>query len=90
LCIPPPAASESDPANSLVQFGARIIEAKDMAEGLIALRLELCVHHVLCEGVCGLCLSLLEAGLFHALRLHISPQLLGDAEARPLFAGRAP
>ncbi|TVM32547.1 bifunctional diaminohydroxyphosphoribosylaminopyrimidine deaminase/5-amino-6-(5-phosphoribosylamino)uracil reductase RibD [Oceanidesulfovibrio marinus] len=88
--IAPPAAAESDQAKALVQCGARIIAAKDMAEGLRALRRELGVHHVLCEGGGGLGLSLLEAGLVHELRLHMAPKLLGDAEARPLFAGRAP
>jgi diaminohydroxyphosphoribosylaminopyrimidine deaminase/5-amino-6-(5-phosphoribosylamino)uracil reductase len=86
----PPAVADAAEAAALERCGARIIAAEDMAAGLGRLRSEMGVHHLLCEGGGGLGLSLLEAGLVHEFRLHLAPKLLGDDEARPLFAGRAP
>lgn len=87
--LTPPDVAASAKAEALAQCGARVVPAPDMAEGLKRLRGELGVYHVLCEGGGGLGLSLLEAGLVHELRLHMAPKLLGDAKARPLFAGRS-
>ncbi len=44
---------------------------------------------MLCEGGGRLALALLEAGFVDEFRLHLAPMILGDNEARPLFAGRA-
>ena len=48
------------------------------------------VHYVPCEGGGRLALSLMEAGLCDMLLLHLAPKILGDGEARPVFAGRHP
>ncbi|MBR5051233.1 MAG: dihydrofolate reductase family protein, partial [Desulfovibrio sp.] len=48
------------------------------------------VRYVLCEGGGKLALSLMEAGLCDMLLLHLSPKILGDSEAKPVFAGRSP
>jgi diaminohydroxyphosphoribosylaminopyrimidine deaminase/5-amino-6-(5-phosphoribosylamino)uracil reductase len=45
---------------------------------------------VLCEGGGKLALSLLEQGLADEFRLHVTPRVLGDNAAPPLFDGRAP
>ncbi len=62
----------------------------DLAEGLRALYSEGNCHYVLCEGGGGLGLSLLESGLADEFLLFLAPKVLGDAQARPLFQGRAP
>lgn len=51
---------------------------------------ELHCPYVLCEGGGKLALSLLEAGMVDDFRLHLAPIILGDADAHPLFSGRAP
>ena len=48
------------------------------------------VRYVLCEGGGRLALSLMEAGCCDMLLLHLSPKILGDSEAKPVFAGRSP
>lgn len=45
-------------------------------------------HYVLCEGGAKMGLSLLEQGLVDEFHLHLAPYVLGDEEAKPLFAGR--
>jgi diaminohydroxyphosphoribosylaminopyrimidine deaminase/5-amino-6-(5-phosphoribosylamino)uracil reductase len=62
----------------------------DLAEGLAYLRRELGCFHVLCEGGGRLGISLLAKGLIREFHLHLAPKILGDAEAVPLFSGRAP
>ena len=43
---------------------------------------------MLCEGGGKLALSLLERGLVDEFHLHLSPAILGDADATPVFSGR--
>lgn len=62
----------------------------DLAEGLRRLRAESGVNHVVCEGGGRLGLSLLRAGLVGEFHLHLSPRILGDNEATPLFSGFSP
>ncbi|WP_164561549.1 bifunctional diaminohydroxyphosphoribosylaminopyrimidine deaminase/5-amino-6-(5-phosphoribosylamino)uracil reductase RibD [Nitratidesulfovibrio vulgaris] len=62
----------------------------DLRAGLTRLRADHGVEHVLCEGGGKLALSLLEAGLVGEFHLHMAPKIIGDAEAAPLFDGRAP
>ena len=62
----------------------------NLAEGLAALRSEYGCLHVLCEGGGRLGLSLLERGLVGELHLHLSPRILADNEAIPLFDGLCP
>lgn len=54
----------------------------------VRLRKELDCPYVLCEGGGTLALSLLTAGLVDEFLLHLSPRILGDDKARPLFSGR--
>ncbi|WP_051261310.1 bifunctional diaminohydroxyphosphoribosylaminopyrimidine deaminase/5-amino-6-(5-phosphoribosylamino)uracil reductase RibD [Desulfovibrio inopinatus] len=58
--------------------------------GLIKLRQEYGVHHVLCEGGGGLAMSLFEAGLVDETLLFQAPKILGDDQAIPVFYGRSP
>lgn len=51
---------------------------------------ELNCPYVLCEGGGKLGLALLEAGFVDEFLLHLSPLILGDNDAHPLFSGRAP
>lgn len=44
--------------------------------------------YVLCEGGAKMGLSLLEQGVVDEFLLHLAPVVLGDEEAKPLFAGR--
>ena len=62
----------------------------DLAEGLRQLRSDSGVYHVLCEGGGRLALSLLQAGLVGEFHLHLSPRVLADNEATPIFDGRSP
>ncbi len=62
----------------------------DLEPALQRLFGELTCHYLLCEGGGGLGLHLLQAGLVDEFRLYLAPKILGDAAARPLFAGRAP
>lgn len=62
----------------------------DLRSGLVRLRTEHDVAHVLCEGGGRLALSLLEARLVGEFHLHLAPKIIGDANAPALFDGRAP
>ena len=62
----------------------------DLAEGLRLLRHDLECRYVLCEGGGRLGLSLLTGGLAQELHLHLSPRILGDNQAIPLFDGLSP
>ncbi|MDR2800334.1 MAG: bifunctional diaminohydroxyphosphoribosylaminopyrimidine deaminase/5-amino-6-(5-phosphoribosylamino)uracil reductase RibD [Desulfovibrio sp.] len=102
LFFTPPAVAGSRHADKLRAGGARVMsygrgpkdgEGKrgaDLPLVLTALRRETGCPYVLCEGGGKLALSLLEAGLVDEFRLHLAPIIMGDAEAAPLFAGRAP
>lgn len=68
----------------------RIRAELDLAEGLTALRRDHGCLYVLCEGGGRLGLSLLEKNLAGELHLHLSPRILADNEAAPLFSGLAP
>lgn len=61
----------------------------DVEQMLIQLRQEEGCLYVLSEGGARMALSLLEQGLVDEFRLHLAPFILGDEEARPLFAGRS-
>jgi diaminohydroxyphosphoribosylaminopyrimidine deaminase/5-amino-6-(5-phosphoribosylamino)uracil reductase len=64
-------------------------EGNYLAAGLKKLR-QACgrqVFYLLCEGGGKLGLSLLAEGLADELRLYLSPKIMGDAAARPLFDG---
>lgn len=62
----------------------------NIKEGLEFLRREYNCFYVLCEGGGRLGLSLLQQGLADELLLHLSPRVLGDGQAVPLFDGLAP
>ncbi len=90
-------AACSAPAEALRRCGIQVTGLTctqsgklDLHAGLALLRAEHQCHYTLCEGGGALALSMLEAGLAHELELHMSPKLLGDDKAVPLFAGRAP
>ena len=62
--------------------------------GLLQGRLAWCKEHgcvdVECEGGGRLGLSLLEKNLAGEMHLHLSPRILADNEATPLFNGLSP
>lgn len=62
----------------------------DLRQGLVALRRDYGCNYVLCEGGGKLGLSLLEKRLAGELHLHLSPRILADNEATPLFNGLSP
>lgn len=78
----------STPGVGAASHGPRA--ALDLAEGLAALRKDHGCHYVLCEGGGRLGLSLLRDRLVGELHLHMSPRILGDNEAIPLFDGLSP
>ncbi|MBD5416392.1 MAG: bifunctional diaminohydroxyphosphoribosylaminopyrimidine deaminase/5-amino-6-(5-phosphoribosylamino)uracil reductase RibD [Desulfovibrio sp.] len=92
-----PAGAASAEAQALRAIGVRVFALGASPGGvphfstmLRILRQELGCLYVLCEGGSYLALGLLEAGLVDEFHLHLAPLILGDAEARPLFAGRSP
>ncbi len=99
------AAAASPKAETLRRAGARVLGLPSsprsdktskvraelsLHEGLVHLRKELNCHYVLCEGGGRLGLALLDKGFARELHLHLAPKILGDADATPLFAGKAP
>ncbi|MCC8193659.1 MAG: bifunctional diaminohydroxyphosphoribosylaminopyrimidine deaminase/5-amino-6-(5-phosphoribosylamino)uracil reductase RibD [Deltaproteobacteria bacterium] len=62
----------------------------DLREGLAALRRDHGCLYVMCEGGGRLGLSLLEKNLAGEMHLHLSPRILADNEATPLFSGLSP
>lgn len=62
----------------------------DLREGLISLRRDNGCLYVLCEGGGRLGLSLLQKNLAGELHLHLSPRIMADNEATPLFDGLSP
>lgn len=92
-----PAAAASTTAQALRQKGVRVLALGPGARGgpdfegmFQTLWQEIQCPYVLCEGGGRLALTLLEAGYVDEFRLHLSPIILGDEDALPLFAGRAP
>ena len=92
-----PAGAASSEAQALRELGVRVFALAASPGGvphfstmLRILRQELGCLYVLCEGGSYLALGLLESGLVDEFHLHLAPLILGDAEARPLFAGRTP
>lgn len=92
-----PAAAASTTAQALRQKGVRVLSLGPAPRGgpdflgmFQTLRRELNCPYVLCEGGGKLGLALLEAGFVDEFRLHLSPMILGDNDAHPLFSGRAP
>lgn len=83
-------------AGTLREAGVAIypLEANDaglnLRQGLEILRQQHKCWYVMCEGGGKLGLSLLQNGLADEFVLHLSPKILGDSEARPLFNGRSP
>ncbi|MDR2050811.1 MAG: bifunctional diaminohydroxyphosphoribosylaminopyrimidine deaminase/5-amino-6-(5-phosphoribosylamino)uracil reductase RibD [Deltaproteobacteria bacterium] len=61
-----------------------------LEQGLEILRREYGCFYVLCEGGGKLGLSLLQKRLADELLLHLSPRILGDNQAKPVFDGREP
>lgn len=62
----------------------------DLREGLLSLRRDHGCLYVLCEGGGRLGLSLLQKNLAGELHLHLSPRIMADNEATPLFDGLSP
>lgn len=60
----------------------------DVEQLLTTLRTDEHCLYVLCEGGAQLGLSLLQQGMVDEFLLHLAPVVLGDEEAKPLFAGR--
>lgn len=60
----------------------------DVEQLLTTLRADEHCLYVLCEGGARMGFSLLEQGVVDEFLLHLAPVVLGDEEARPLFAGR--
>ncbi len=89
--------ANSDIAQWLRTLGCRVLGLPPAVQGGLDLRAGLqglyaddkCAY-LLCEGGGALGLSLLESGLCDELLLFTAPKILGDAQARPLFSGRAP
>jgi diaminohydroxyphosphoribosylaminopyrimidine deaminase/5-amino-6-(5-phosphoribosylamino)uracil reductase len=98
--LTPPHIAKSKQAHELRTRGVRVLDYKcaapartrgaDLTAALTVLRAETGCFYVLCEGGGQLALSLLETKLVDEFRLHLAPKILGDAQAVPLFAGRAP
>jgi len=97
-----PAVAASPSSARLQKSGVRIVSMQpismqtsnsnilDMNNVLEYLYTELKCPYVLCEGGAITALSLLEKGLVDEFRLHISPYIFGDDEARHLFKGHSP
>ena len=92
-----PAAAASTTAKALREIGVRVlalgpnIHGGPNFQGMLRVMFDdMHCPYVLCEGGGHLALSLLEADLVDDFHLHLAPMVLGDAEAIPLFSGRAP
>ncbi|MDR3074366.1 MAG: bifunctional diaminohydroxyphosphoribosylaminopyrimidine deaminase/5-amino-6-(5-phosphoribosylamino)uracil reductase RibD [Deltaproteobacteria bacterium] len=83
LGLPPLLLAENTPPSS-------VRAELDLRAGLASLRQEHGCHYALCEGGGRLGLSLLENRLAGEVRLHLSPRILADNEATPLFDGMSP
>lgn len=62
----------------------------DLREGLLSLRRDHGCLYVFCEGGGRMGLSLLQKNLTGELHLHLSPRIMADNEATPLFDGLSP
>ena len=78
------------PAQVGVQAAEPEPSGLNLGIGLRYLRKEHNCFYVLCEGGGRLSLSLLQAELVQEMHLHLSPKVLGDNAASPLFDGLAP
>lgn len=92
-----PAAAASTTAEELRAIGCRVIgigqtreREPDFATMFTIIREDLGCPYVLCEGGGKLALTLVETGYMDEFHLFMAPLILGDAEAKPLFYGRAP
>lgn len=92
-----PAATASISAENLRELGCKVLAIGPMQNGepdfcsmFEILRQDFNCLYVLCEGGGKLALSLLETGYMDEFHLFMSPIILGDNEARPLFDGRSP
>ena len=91
------AQAASSTAQALRGKGARVYgiaqalagPGLDLKQILTCLREKENCLYVLCEGGSRLGLSLLEDGVTDEFILHIAPLILGDEEAKPMFAGIA-
>ncbi|MBG0777130.1 MAG: bifunctional diaminohydroxyphosphoribosylaminopyrimidine deaminase/5-amino-6-(5-phosphoribosylamino)uracil reductase RibD [Desulfovibrionaceae bacterium] len=89
-------AAASPAAEALRRSGCRVWGLPghpgdlNLRAGLARLRAEAGCWSVLCEGGSSLGLAMLLHGLVHELHLYLAPTILGDAEAKGLFTGRAP
>ncbi|BBD08949.1 riboflavin biosynthesis protein RibD [Desulfovibrio ferrophilus] len=90
-------AAASAKAKALTDLGCRIwgLPAAtggglELGHGLERLRSECGVWYALCEGGGTLALRFIEAGLMDEFRLYVAPRIVGDAQAKNLFSGRAP
>lgn len=70
----------------LSRHGAKL----DVQDGMRLLREEFHCHHVLCEGGGKLALTLIKSNLAHEFHLHMSPKIIADNDAVPLFDGLSP
>ena len=92
------AGAASPRAAAMRQKGIRVVaivvwndpDGKGLNQALCWLRSEAGCNYVLCEGGATLGRSLLDSGLVDEFSLYLSPKVLGDNEARPLFDGRSP
>lgn len=90
------AERQRDRVRALEAAGARVLTGPEdtapraQLSALLSALWKEGVPYVLCEGGGRLALMLLEAGLVDLYFHHLSPSLLGDNLAAPLFDGRAP
>ncbi len=94
-----PAAAASPRAKALEQLGVRVwtenpssaVKPLPSLKALLErLHSELSCNYALCEGGGKLALSFLEQKLIDEFHLHLTPSVLGDNEAYPIFNGRSP
>ena len=94
-----PAGAASPAGRALTEQGVRVWSEEDYDDTIHLPRLktllerlfsELNCPYVLCEGGGKLALSMLEQGLVDEFHLHVSPRILGDNDAKPLFDGKSP
>lgn len=91
-----PAVAASPNAELLRETGCRIIalgpkgDHPDFDAMFQILREDFGCWYVLCEGGGHLALSLLDDARVDEFHLYLAPLILGDEEAKPLFAGRTP
>lgn len=85
-----PEAAQSQAAEALKNAGCRVWGIANLEQGLIQLRSECGVWHVLCEGGGSLALSFIQSGLMDEFQHFVAPKIIGDSQAPGVFEGRAP